>query len=1043
MPKRIARIFLAIAAALSAISLLMLLSLAVWVLSGPKSIAKLVPYIETSLNREGAPYQLTIGDAVIVWQDASKPVDLRLQNIRIATRTDDQTLLRLSEVSVGLDLSALSRLKIEPLTVVIRNPSIWFYRDGEGEFFLGIGDEDEHRLPLAMIIDGLESAGESGDQDGGASFAGGIKSIQVLNGRLRLGEPGGKALLVAPDADLNIYREGHAIRAGLQLSLQHGEQMAGIKADVTLANQRDMLTAKLELEGFSPMVLAKMAPETWQDITLDVPFSGWADIVVDDKGTLALVDFSLDGGGGIFNYPEHFAETLAVTHIHIQGQMRDNLRQFMIKQSMIDFGGATLSINGLVSRLEAGMTADTVAVVENMPVNDLYKYWPKSVAPTPYEWVTTNIREGTVPRAEARLKITAEDLGGEWPESAFDAVIEAKGVNVAYLPGHPKVEDVDGKLHFTTKAMEITSNKGNMLSGTKLKDAFLRIPDLTANPAPMHIRLKIDAPAKDVVQYIDNEALNYAKPLGLDAEQVTGQVNGQLQFDFNLPSRMPDSKTDLKMQVQANLDNVSQPDFMGYMNLSQVTGKLGINTEELTYDGQIAWDGLPMQVSLRHDFVLPEDGFPTRYNAKAIIPAEKLTVFGLPTMDFLQGTAGMDALIKRRPDGVHTLEVKADLAGMSANIPLVGLSKKAREPASLQLQGDVGSGALVLKEFAITAPDIHISGSAALRDNMQNLQMLRLDRVEFADNNFATTVEEMQGGYRLRAKGPSLDLKPYFSKRKQGSERTFVRLPFALDVHGEFDWVVIGQERELRHVNARFDCNPNWCEQALITGLTGQKNEFKAEIGPVDGIRRMIFRTANAGSFLKAMDIYDGMDGGELTIGAVFDDTQAGRPLNGKLRITGNTIRNVPFLAKIASLMSLTGISDSLSGKGVTLDVIEGDFTMNEQFFNFQNGKAVGPALGVTVDEGRINRVTDEVWLSGTFVPSYTLNTALGNLPVVGQVFSGGKGEGMFAAKYTVSGTYPDNTDVDVDGLSMLAPGFLRNLVGSKEAPPQVPVVTP
>jgi len=58
----------------------------------------------------------------------------------------------------------------------------------------------------------------------------------------------------------------------------------------------------------------------------------------------------------------------------------------------------------------------------------------------------------------------------------------------------------------------------------------------------------------------------------------------------------------------------------------------------------------------------------------------------------------------------------------------------------------------------------------------------------------------------------------------------------------------------------------------------------------------------------------------------------------------------------------------------------------------------------------------------------------LNNIPVIGEALSGGKGEGVFAATYKVEGTYPENVDVSVNPLSMLAPGFLRNVFGGGAA---------
>ena len=58
------------------------------------------------------------------------------------------------------------------------------------------------------------------------------------------------------------------------------------------------------------------------------------------------------------------------------------------------------------------------------------------------------------------------------------------------------------------------------------------------------------------------------------------------------------------------------------------------------------------------------------------------------------------------------------------------------------------------------------------------------------------------------------------------------------------------------------------------------------------------------------------------------------------------------------------------------------------------------------------------------------LNSALGNIPLLGDLFTGGEGKGMFAATYAVEGPR-DDPDVLVNPLAALAPGILRELFTS------------
>ena len=58
---------------------------------------------------------------------------------------------------------------------------------------------------------------------------------------------------------------------------------------------------------------------------------------------------------------------------------------------------------------------------------------------------------------------------------------------------------------------------------------------------------------------------------------------------------------------------------------------------------------------------------------------------------------------------------------------------------------------------------------------------------------------------------------------------------------------------------------------------------------------------------------------------------------------------------------------------------------------------------------------------------AYSVNRVLGAIPLLGNILTGGEGEGLFAVTYAISGSL-EALDVSVNPLSVLAPGFLRNL---------------
>jgi uncharacterized protein YhdP len=115
-----------------------------------------------------------------------------------------------------------------------------------------------------------------------------------------------------------------------------------------------------------------------------------------------------------------------------------------------------------------------------------------------------------------------------------------------------------------------------------------------------------------------------------------------------------------------------------------------------------------------------------------------------------------------------------------------------------------------------------------------------------------------------------------------------------------------------------------------------------------------------------------------------------------------------------------------LAGSGIPFSTLRGDFVCSEDRLVLEKLLAYGGAIGVTAN-GQIELGSRRLDLQGTVVPAYTLNSILGNVPVLGSLLLGGEGQGLFAANYRLTGSAAD-PQVSVNPLSALTPGFLRRL---------------
>jgi hypothetical protein len=182
----------------------------------------------------------------------------------------------------------------------------------------------------------------------------------------------------------------------------------------------------------------------------------------------------------------------------------------------------------------------------------------------------------------------------------------------------------------------------------------------------------------------------------------------------------------------------------------------------------------------------------------------------------------------------------------------------------------------------------------------------------------------------------------------------------------------------------------------------------------------------DAGFVFLALDLFKGVVGGTFVAKATIDDKLPGSPMSGTIDVAKFRIVKAPVLASILTLGSLTGISDTLKGEGIYFDGLKLPFRVTGHRIHVEEGRMAGPAIGLTM-KGQIDRTVDVADLEGTLVPAYTINSVLGNVPLLGPLIIGREGEGIFGFTYAVKGNI-DNPRVVVNPLSAIAPGFLRRL---------------
>ncbi len=315
----------------------------------------------------------------------------------------------------------------------------------------------------------------------------------------------------------------------------------------------------------------------------------------------------------------------------------------------------------------------------------------------------------------------------------------------------------------------------------------------------------------------------------------------------------------------------------------------------------------------------------------------------------------------------------------------------------------------------------------ALTPDRENIQRVDVERLVIGDNDVAGHVaRRSEGGWRVELHGPRLDLSHWLNDSRDDSLSWHSPSDMPLAIDARLGRLILGPRRQLRDLSARlFREGENW-QNARIDARFVNGHELSLRFGSDAGKQALSFLSEDLGATLSLLDVTDNIVGGRIAITGQVADAAGKRVLRGHVDGDNYNLIRAPGLAKVLSLTSLSAIGSLLAGSGIPFSTLSGDFAYSEKRLVLQNLLAYGGALGVTAN-GVLELGPHRLDIQGTIVPAYTLNSIIGNIPLVGSLLLGGEGQGLFAANYRATGSAAD-PQVSVNPLSALTPGFLRRL---------------
>lgn len=1033
MANKLLRFFLGIVLMLAVLALILFNSLLVWVATGPRSLSGVTPYVETALSDTHGNYRVKIGDTKLIWDGWKHPIDIRLKELSVLGRTGE-TITNFPEISLGISLLYLSVGRIVPTSLVINNPIINLVRNDDKTLSLGFKQSPEQtatqeelaNLPLPALLAPFIV------KDDENNF-GHIKRVSIRKAIINVASRKHGSLFDASDVNILITRDRQGvIKITTGSILAYKQQTSNANGEFLLNPDLNRLTGDLKFSTILPSELADIFSGNLEIKGLAVPVSGKIGIEMDLSGEIKKLDFMISGGKGIIS-SQYLPKPLPVDSALLQGRFLGNFNDLDVSAFNLVSEGTDVVASASITSLTQSPAIEADIAIKNINAENLGNIWPHQLAPITRAWVTDNITSGKATEGHILLDIKSEYLNQPtMPKDAVDANIKVENLKIRYLPEHPQLEAVNGNIHIDGVGMIASVDTASYLKNTKLSNGHVIIDDLAADNPYIKIDLHADAPANDIVHFLSLPRLEHASHLGLKEEEITGRINGYATVGFYFFAPQGKSVEDvISYDIKSEVRGLTQTGFMKKFDGKNINGEIAINNNSINFlgNGEVNGANVP---SLKVKYLFfPEKGFDTFIDTKATADIAAIRRFGYPDLPFVKGIIGVNAKVESG-DSLEQIFANLDLTEAAIDLPQVGWKKPVNEQSTLSINSEKKNGKTSISSFNINSKELTAKGAASIADDFSGIESLVINKAVLGSSDISSLRYTKNGnsGTIIDITARSLDLSSYMEQSEASGEGvSFQNFP-KIQLKADIGSLTLGKGREIAAFKGNLNC-AEICQSANLSGSTGGK-PFTIAIAEgtagTSSTRTLAIKSEDAGSFLHAIGVIDGMNGGTLHLSGSYAEGQKpeGSTLTAKLSISEHTIKDAPLLGKILSLASFTGFIDMLQGNGIRFSELSIPFTLHNDVATIKNGKTHGEAIGITVD-GTITFPQKKLDLQGTIVPSYALNSAVSNVPLIGEKITGGEGQGIFAANYTIKGT-EKNEEVRVNPLSILTPGFLRGL---------------
>ncbi|MEM6680627.1 MAG: DUF3971 domain-containing protein [Pseudomonadota bacterium] len=697
----------------------------------------------------------------------------------------------------------------------------------------------------------------------------------------------------------------------------------------------------------------------------------------------------------------------------------------------LPLGAATLSGTLKARNLADNAALNLAARIDDLSVQDLTQYWPTQLAPNAREWIESNIEQGKLPDAKIAFASDWQALrDNKVANNALALSFNMQDMRVHYLRPMPPLIDAAGRAQMNLNEIRFDVTQGR-IGGVNAAGSKVLLTEFRAKPQRAVIDLRAAGSATRLAQVLDSKPLEYFSAYDIAPRSLAGSFKGRARM--TLPLLKSVRLSDVGLSARINARRLSLAKALGDETVRFQNVAIDLTDKALTLNSAISAAGMAGTLRWNEDFI-GNTASPTVMQLSGQISPEGFANRFPLLRDHASGRVDFRANYRGLGAQLRSAQINADLAGLEINLPELDYAKGIGAPGRIAASFSGKDTEIMLGSATLTAPDLKVAltGSIAKEGSAMSFSAPRIDMPAFKGK---LNLSNDGANWLLAGTAQELDLAPII-RRFWAGQLTQTSLSARPDAQREVS--VSLDVKELKLLKGEGATGTRLLG-SFKGGLIRQLNlygdgpagaPFTMTVQPTDAGRRFLLTSASAGELASGLGILTSATGGDLSISASSFEANDKVALSGLMQMRDIRLTEAPVLANLLGLGSLRGVADLARNRGLNFDTVDVPFEVQGGVVRIRSASAKGASLGLTAD-GEFLDSLEQCDIRGVIVPSYTINSALGKVPLIGDALVGGEDAGLVGINYSVTGNLA-NAQLDVNPATLLTPGFLRGIFGKQ-----------